>query len=88
VALVHRPHRADWSLPKGKLSEGETWAADVRPVRARTLRRALARDDVDGEALGRLLAHLDRAEDLADAGHAGRARALLGRALPPRRRTG
>ncbi len=27
VALVHRPHRQDWSLPKGKLECGETTAA-------------------------------------------------------------
>jgi 8-oxo-dGTP diphosphatase len=25
VAVVHRPHRDDWSLPKGKLDPGETW---------------------------------------------------------------
>jgi 8-oxo-dGTP diphosphatase len=25
VAVVHRPHRGDWSLPKGKLDPGETW---------------------------------------------------------------
>jgi len=24
VLLVHRPHREDWSFPKGKLDEGET----------------------------------------------------------------
>ncbi|HUH08052.1 MAG TPA: NUDIX domain-containing protein, partial [Egibacteraceae bacterium] len=24
VAVVHRPHRADWSLPKGKLDPGES----------------------------------------------------------------
>ena len=23
VAVVHRPHRSDWSLPKGKLEAGE-----------------------------------------------------------------
>ena len=23
VAVVHRPHRSDWSLPKGKLEDGE-----------------------------------------------------------------
>jgi 8-oxo-(d)GTP phosphatase len=31
VAVVHRPHRADWSLPKGKLSAGERH--DVAAVR-------------------------------------------------------
>lgn len=25
VAVVHRPHRADWSFPKGKLDPGETF---------------------------------------------------------------
>jgi 8-oxo-(d)GTP phosphatase len=25
VAVVHRPRRNDWSLPKGKLTEGERW---------------------------------------------------------------
>lgn len=25
VLVIHRPHRLDWSLPKGKLEPGETW---------------------------------------------------------------
>ena len=25
VAVAHRPHRGDWSLPKGKLDPGESW---------------------------------------------------------------
>jgi 8-oxo-dGTP diphosphatase len=25
VAVVHRPHHGDWSLPKGKLDDGESW---------------------------------------------------------------
>jgi 8-oxo-dGTP diphosphatase len=25
VAVAHRPHRADWSLPKGKLDPDESW---------------------------------------------------------------
>jgi 8-oxo-dGTP diphosphatase len=25
VALIHRPHREDWSFPKGKLDEGESY---------------------------------------------------------------
>ena len=34
VAVVHRPHRSDWSLPKGKLDPGETWEeAALREVR-------------------------------------------------------
>jgi 8-oxo-dGTP diphosphatase len=27
VAIVHRPRYDDWSLPKGKLAEGEDWSA-------------------------------------------------------------
>jgi 8-oxo-dGTP diphosphatase len=34
VAVVHRPHRDDWSLPKGKLDPGEGWEqAALREVR-------------------------------------------------------
>jgi 8-oxo-dGTP diphosphatase len=25
IAVAHRPHRRDWSLPKGKLDPGESW---------------------------------------------------------------
>src|SRR5260370_6029924 len=25
VAVIHRPRQADWSLPKGRLDEGESW---------------------------------------------------------------
>lgn len=33
IAVVHRPHREDWSLPKGKLDPGETFEqAAVREV--------------------------------------------------------
>jgi 8-oxo-dGTP diphosphatase len=33
VALVHRPRYDDWSLPKGKLADGEGWeAAALREV--------------------------------------------------------
>jgi len=33
VAVIHRPRRGDWSLPKGKLCEGERWEeAAVREV--------------------------------------------------------
>lgn len=33
IAVVHRPHREDWSLPKGKLEQGEDdAAAAVREV--------------------------------------------------------
>ncbi len=37
LAVIHRPHRKDWSLPKGKLEEGERWEdAAVREVREET----------------------------------------------------
>ena len=37
IAIVHRPHREDWSLPKGKLEPGEDdAAAAVREVREET----------------------------------------------------
>jgi 8-oxo-dGTP diphosphatase len=37
VALVHRPRRNDWSLPKGKLDDGEGWEeAALREVEEET----------------------------------------------------
>ncbi|MEA2313064.1 MAG: 8-oxo-dGTP diphosphatase [Solirubrobacteraceae bacterium] len=37
VAVVHRPHYDDWSLPKGKLDPGESFEeAAVREVREET----------------------------------------------------
>jgi 8-oxo-dGTP pyrophosphatase MutT (NUDIX family) len=37
VAVIHRPRRDDWSLPKGKLDEGEGWEAGaLREVREET----------------------------------------------------
>jgi ADP-ribose pyrophosphatase YjhB (NUDIX family) len=37
IALVHRPRRDDWSLPKGKLDQGESWeAAALREVQEET----------------------------------------------------
>jgi 8-oxo-(d)GTP phosphatase len=37
VALIHRPRRGDWSLPKGKLASGESWEeAALREVEEET----------------------------------------------------
>jgi ADP-ribose pyrophosphatase YjhB (NUDIX family) len=37
LALVHRPHRDDWSLPKGKLGSGESWhGAALREIAEET----------------------------------------------------
>lgn len=47
VAVVHRPHYDDWSLPKGKLDPGET-----KPVAAV---RELAEETGFGATLGRFL---------------------------------
>jgi 8-oxo-dGTP diphosphatase len=46
VALVHRPRYDDWSLPKGKLDEGESFEdAALREVEEETgLRCALVRE--------------------------------------------
>ncbi len=30
IAVVHRPRRKDWSLPKGRLDAGETWLEAAR----------------------------------------------------------
>jgi 8-oxo-dGTP diphosphatase len=41
LAVVHRPRRRDWSLPKGKLERGESWeAAALREVEEETGCRA------------------------------------------------
>jgi 8-oxo-dGTP diphosphatase len=48
VALVHRPHHQDWSLPKGKVDPGES--------RARTAVREVNEETGFGAALGRHLA--------------------------------
>jgi len=37
LAVIHRPRRRDWSLPKGKLDEGESWEeAGLREVEEET----------------------------------------------------
>jgi 8-oxo-dGTP diphosphatase len=37
IALIHRPRYEDWSLPKGKLNDGESWEdAAVREVQEET----------------------------------------------------
>ena len=37
LAVVHRPHRRDWSLPKGKLEDAEPWdRAALREVHEET----------------------------------------------------
>lgn len=37
VAVIHRPQKSDWTLPKGKLEEGESWReAALREVREET----------------------------------------------------
>jgi 8-oxo-dGTP diphosphatase len=47
VALVHRPSYDDWSLPKGKIREGEDWlAAALREVEEETGLRCEARREL------------------------------------------
>ena len=48
VAVVHRPHHGDWSLPKGKLDEGEDWlGAALREVREECGLRCRAGDELE-----------------------------------------
>ncbi|MBC6448836.1 NUDIX hydrolase [Actinokineospora xionganensis] len=55
IAVVHRPRYRDWTLPKGKLDEGESlYAAAVREVAEETGFRC---------ALGRSLGHVSYAVD-------------------------
>ena len=47
MAVVHRPHRGDWSLPKGKLEDGEDdRTAALREVLEETGRRATIEQDL------------------------------------------
>jgi 8-oxo-dGTP diphosphatase len=47
VLLVHRPRYDDWSLPKGKLDDGESWEdAALREVHEETGVRARLRDEL------------------------------------------
>jgi 8-oxo-dGTP diphosphatase len=47
ILVVHRPRHDDWSLPKGKLEDGESWeGAAVREVEEETGLRC----ELDGEA--------------------------------------
>jgi 8-oxo-dGTP diphosphatase len=55
VAVIHRPKYMDWSLPKGKLEEGEGWQeAALREVEEETGHRARALDELQR------VAYLDR----------------------------
>lgn len=48
VALVHRPRYDDWSLPKGKLDEGESFAdAALREVEEETGLRCELREELE-----------------------------------------
>jgi 8-oxo-dGTP diphosphatase len=47
VLLVHRPQYDDWSFPKGKLEEGETWeTAALREVEEETGLRCEVLDEL------------------------------------------
>jgi 8-oxo-dGTP diphosphatase len=55
VLLVHRPKYDDWSFPKGKLDEGESWAdGALREVEEETALRGEL-----GEELGRTRYEVD-----------------------------
>jgi 8-oxo-dGTP diphosphatase len=48
VALVHRPKYDDWTLPKGKLEDGEAWEdAALREVREETGLSCLLREELE-----------------------------------------
>jgi 8-oxo-dGTP pyrophosphatase MutT (NUDIX family) len=55
VAVIHRPKYMDWSLPKGKLEEGEGWQeAALREVEEETGYRARATTELPS------ISYLDR----------------------------
>lgn len=48
IALVHRPKYDDWSLPKGKLDDGESWEdAALREVREETGLQCALHEELD-----------------------------------------
>jgi len=48
IAVIHRPKYMDWSLPKGKLEEGEGWQeAALREVEEETGYRARPLDELE-----------------------------------------
>ncbi len=47
ILVVHRPRYGDWSLPKGKLEDGESWAqAAQREVEEETGLRCVVEEEV------------------------------------------
>ena len=55
VAVIHRPRYDDWSLPKGKLEEGESFEAGA-------LREVLEETGIEGRITGELdpVSYVDR----------------------------
>ena len=51
VAVVHRPKYDDWSLPKGKLDEGEDWEqAALREVEEETGHRCEIEEELEPDS--------------------------------------
>ena len=51
VAVVHRPKYDDWSLPKGKLDEGEDWEqAALREVEEETGHRCAIEEELEPDS--------------------------------------